>query len=152
MKFWYNHRMEDLKVIIPPAGEDDTEGAQRVFEEFLTLYQPVLMRVEYYLEEVIEHAGVTYAEAYKPWQSALHDLFKGVYLTAKAVPLPDTEKFIDALRTFSFDSAIRFLSDICTSCRLKLPQDWVTKFREHINLLLFSLAILTRAQQPSLAR
>lgn len=144
--------MEDLKIIIPPKGEDDTEGAQRVFEQFLVIYQPVLIRVEYYLEEVIEQAGVNYAEAYKPWHVALHDLFKGVYLTAKNIPIPDKDRFIDALRTFSFDSAIQFLSDICISCKLRLPQDWVAKFREHINLLLFSLSILARNQQPQHAR
>jgi len=139
-------------MILPPLNEDDTEGAQRVFEEFLTLYQPTLIRVEYYLEEVIEHAGAPYAEAYKPWHIALHDLFKGVYLTSKKLPLPNKEKFIDALRTFSFDSAIQFLLDICANCKLKLSQDWSDKFREHINLLLFSLSILSRVQQPSIVR
>lgn len=152
MKLCYDNFMEDCLTIIPPAGEDDAEGAQRVFEEFLTLYQPTLIRIEYYLEEVIEQAGVTYAEAYRPWHSAMHDLFKGVYLTAKKVPLPDTDKFIDALRTFSFESAIQFLCDICINCKLQIAKDWVERFREHINLLLFSLSIINRVQQPSLAR
>lgn len=144
--------MEELFPITPPCGEDDTEGAQRVFEDFLTLYQPTLIRLEYHLEDIVDHAGTMYAEAYMPWRDALHELFKGVYLTAKKVPLPNKEKFIDALRTFSFNSALQFLIDMCASCKMRLPENWAETFREHINLLLFSIAILSREPRPSLVR
>ncbi|MFW0776994.1 MAG: hypothetical protein ACN2B6_04670 [Rickettsiales bacterium] len=143
--------MGEELIIIPPKGEEDTEGAQRVFEQFLKLYQPTLIRVEYYLEDIIEHAGPAYAEAYQPWHDAVHSLFKGVYLQAKRIPLPDTEKFIAALETFSFDSAIKFLQDLCVSCKLKANREWVARFREHIKLLLFSMSILRRNQELALS-
>lgn len=139
--------MGEYKVIVPPMNEDDTEGAQRVFEEFLVLYQPALTHIEHFLEHVMEDAGPDYADAYKPWHKALHDLFRGVYLVAKKIPLPDPEAFTEALRMFSFDSAIQFLSDVCLSCRLSLQNDWGQRFREHINILLFSVSILNRQQQ-----
>lgn len=152
MKPCYNQSMADLVLIMPPADEDDTDGAQRVFENFLHLYQPALIRIEYYLEEIIEKAGPAYASAYQPWHDAIHNLFKGVYLTAKKIPLPNNSKFIEALKMLSFDSALQFLSDLCAICKIPMPQDWTVKFREHINLLLFSLSILNRASQPSLIR
>lgn len=144
--------MEDTGTIRPPTDGGDREGAQRVFEEFLTLYQPTFILVEYHLEDVIESAGPAYAQAYKPWYDALHTLFKGVYLTAKKIPLPDTEKFIDALHTFSFEGTLQFLSDLCISCKLKVTQEWLNRFREHIKLLLFSLSILHNKQAYELTR
>lgn len=152
MKTCYSNLMNDHLLIVPPSGEDDTEGAVRVFEEFLTLYQPTLIRIEFYLEEVIEQAGPEYADAYRPWHTALHDLFKGVYLTAKKIPLPNKSRFIDALKTFNFESALQFLRDLCANCKIQLSEDWVARFREHINLLLFSISILNRTEQPALAR
>jgi len=144
--------MTDNLLITPPLDEDDTEGAMRVFDEFLTIYQPTLIRIEYYLEEIIEQAGPTYAEAYRPWHTALHNLFKGVYLVSRKIPLPNPTKFIDALKTFDFDSAVQFLYDLCANCKITLHENWVTRFKEHINLLLFSLSILSRKSQISLAR
>ena len=144
--------MGEKLIIIPPRGEEDTEGAQRVFEQFLKLYQSTFIRVEYYLEDIIEHAGPAYAEAYQPWHDAIHSLFKGVYLQAKRIPIPDSEKFIDALKTFSFDGAIKFLQDLCINCKLKVNREWVARFREHIKLLLFSLSILQRDQEFAISR
>ena len=134
---------------MPPQGEADTEGAQRVFEEFLTLYEPTLVRIEFYLEEVIEQVDPAYAQAYRPWHKALHDLFHGVYLTSRDIPVPDSDSFIDALKMFSFDSAIRFLRDIGVSCRIGLQRSWSDQFHEHINLLLFSASILKQKQNNS---
>jgi hypothetical protein len=139
--------MEDYLQIEPPLSGDDREGAQRVFEEFLVLYQPALSSVQHYLERVIFEAP-DYADAYKPWHKALQDLFQGVYLTAKRIPLPDPDAFLEALRMFSFQSAIQFLCDLCISCRLALQRDWAKHFHEHINMLLFSQAILAQKQQP----
>lgn len=139
--------MEAFIQIIPPTGEDDREGAQRVFEEFLTLYQPTLVRTEYYLEQIMEELEPEYAEAYRPWHQALHNLFRGVYLISKKIPLSDPEGFMESLRMFSFDSAIRFLYDLCISCRLALQRDWIENFHKHINMLLFSATILNRQQQ-----
>lgn len=143
--------MEEPFRILPPANEGDSEGAQRVFEEFLTLYQPALVRMEYYLEQVMEQAEPAFAEAYRPWHKALRDLYRGVYLLARRMPLPDSEAFVEALRMFSFGSSVRFLRDICLNCRLSIERDWAEHFRAHIDMLLFSLSILTR-QQASLAR
>ena len=138
--------------ILPPSGENDAEGAQRVFEEFLLLYEPTLVRIEEYLEQVIEQAGPAYATAYRPWRKALRDLMRGVYLTARKIPLPDPEAFIDAAKMFYFDSASQFLRDICINCRIALQRDWVERFREHINFLLFSAAILGYRQEAALSR
>lgn len=132
--------MEATCYIAPPADAEDAEGAQRVFREFLTFYQPSLVSVEYYLERVIEEVDPVYADAYRPWYQALHDLFSGASLIAKNNPLPDPDGFLDALRTFRFDSAACFLSDLCVDCQ----QDWAQHFREHIDMLLLSFSILNR--------
>lgn len=136
--------MELTGKMLPPTGEDDTEGAFRVFEGFLVIYQPALVGVEHYLHQAMHDMEPTFAEAYRPWQNALHDLFTGIYLTAKKIPLPDPEKFMEALRLFSFDSAIRFLHDICISCKMKMQANWSERFREHIDMLLFAANILER--------
>jgi len=142
--------MGDHQMITPPAHGDDTEGAKRVFEQFFILYQPALTRVEHYLEHVIDQMEPAYAEAYRPWHKALRDLSQCFYLAARKIPLPDPESFMDALRMFSFDSAVEFLKDLCISCQLVLDKDWAQHFREHIDMLLFSLTILNRKQQNSL--
>ncbi len=144
--------MEEFNHITPPSGEDDIEGARRVFDEFLTLYQPVLIRVEHQLEKVIGDLDPAFAEAYRPWQVALHDLLRGAYLVAKKIPLPDLDGFMEALSMFSFESAIQFLRDICDSCRMVIEYDWVRRFREHVDMMLFSLAILNRSREAELAR
>src|SRR5437763_365397 len=125
--------MGEHYAIISPSGEDDQEGARRVFEQFLIIYQPTLTRLEQHLEGLIETTEPAFAQAYEPWHKALQDLFRGVYMVAKKVPLPDPEAFIDALRMFTFESAIQFLNDLCISCKMVLHQDWVKTFREHIN-------------------
>lgn len=139
--------MVALAMIRPPKGETDTAGAQRVFEEFFLLYQPTLTRAERYLEKAVKELQPEYAEGYQPWLRSLQQLLRGVYLVVKKIPMPDTESFLESLRTFSFDSAIEFLRDICVSSRISLSRDWTDRFREHINLLLFSAAILNRQQQ-----
>lgn len=136
--------MEDDIKIIPPMGEDDIKGAERACEEFFILYQPTLSRIERHLETIISHTSLNYVEAYLPWQQALRDLIRGVYLTVKKIPLPNYEAFLEALHIFSFESAIQFLRDLCTSCNIDLSQSWEEKFREHINMLLFSVSILNR--------
>lgn len=147
----YNYSMGGMDDIRPPKGDDDINGAQRVFEDFLVLYQPTMSRVEEYLEKIVEETRPAYAEAYRPWLKALQDMMQGIYLVAKKIPLPDSESFMESLRMFSFESAIDFLRDICVCCRHILPRDWTDRFREHINMLLFSLSILNR-QEQSLGR
>lgn len=139
--------MENYPDITPPENEEDKEGAYRACREFLTIYQPILTRIEFYLEQVIEQAGPAYAEAYRPWHKSLQDLLHGAYLTARKIPLPDPDAFVEALRMFSFESAIQFLRDICASCQIVLQHDWKEHFRKHIDTLLFSVAILNRQQQ-----
>jgi hypothetical protein len=141
--------MGDSDYILPPSDEDDIKGAQRVFEDFFTLYQPTLSRVDNYLENIEEQVGPLYAQAYKPWQIALHDLCTGIYLVTKKIPLPDKDKFMEALKIFSFDGAIQFLYDLCASCRITLDSNWLKRFQQHINLLLMSISILNRQQQAA---
>lgn len=144
--------MEDEFLIMPPRNGEDWEGAQRVFEEFFILYQPALSSVQHYLAQVTEEMGAEYAAAYRPWQSALSDLFQGVYLTAKKIPLPDPEGFLEALRMFSFESAVQFLSDLCISCRLVMRRDWQKRFREHIEMLMVAFSVLNRQTELSRGR
>ncbi len=112
----------------------------QVFEQFLIDYQPVLVRVEKYLEKTIEETDYIYREAYMPWKNALHELLEGAYFLARKIPLPSKEEFMDALFMFSFKGAIMFLHDICNICQLKLKSEWDREFQEKINLLLFSLS------------
>jgi len=133
--------------ISSPVADDDHQGAQRCFEEFLEHYQPVFIGVDHHLEEMIENIEAPYASAYQPWQEMLKDLFQGIYLIARRIPLPDPERFLDALNTFSFEGSAQFLSDICLSRRMALPPNWIQTFREHIQLLLFSFSIIMRNQK-----
>ena len=138
--------------ITPASGEDVVKDAESAFESFLTLYHPLLSKIDHYLEHVMSEIGPTYARAYMPWHTALHDLCSGVFLISKKIPLPDTERFIEALKTFSFESAIQFLYDLCLSCRILLERDWIKKFQEHIHTLLFSMDVLNRQSQLSRTR
>jgi|GEM_PF-1901741 len=139
--------MVETHRIIPPSGNNDQEGAQRVFEEFFLLYHPTLTRLESKLYDIVEETEPTYAEAYKPWQKALHELVRGVYLCAKRISLPDINGFKDALRMFSFEGAVQFLNDLTMRCKMSFHPDWTELFREHIKLLLFSLSILIQNKQ-----
>lgn len=144
--------MDAFPRIPPPHSSDDNEGALRVFNDFFHIYQPVFARVEFYLEQVITQVDPMYAQAYRPWHKSLRDLMRGVYLMARRVPLPDPDAFLDALRTFSFDSAIYFLRDICVSCKLHIERGWAQRFRENILTLLFALGILQRQHEQQLQR
>lgn len=144
--------MEEYGIITPPKGEEDTAGARRVFGEFVVLYHPLLVRIDEQLDMVISEAGPDYAEGYRPWQRALRDLLQGVYMMAKNIPLPDTERFYEALCMFSIDSAAEFIRNICIDSRLYISRIWAQQFQEHIKLLQFALSILHKAQQPQLQR
>jgi hypothetical protein len=144
--------MESIIDIHTPKDESDSEVARRVFEEFTLLYRPTLERVGQYLEDMMETKAPAYAEAYAPWHSALKTLVRGTYLVSRKVPLPNPEAFIEAVRMFSFEGTIQFLRDVCLSCQLKLVRNWEDKFREHINLLLTSLAILLQKREPNISR
>lgn len=152
MKYWYIEYMGEYVAIIPPAGEDDTEGARRIFGEFLTLYQPILLQIDNHLEKTISTLDPMFAEAYRPWQQALQQLLKNAHLVAKRIPLPSTNDLMEALSMFSFDGAIAFLRDIGISCKIIITDDWVKRFRQYIDLMLFSLTILLKQQQTGLAR
>lgn len=139
--------MSDNSPIMPPTGEDDFKGAQRVFEEFFTSYKDTLTALEKYLDKIMAKTEPVFAEAYKPWRDAVHDLLRGVHLLAKNIPLPDPESFLDALRTFSFEGAIQFLRDLCASCKIALQPNWADIFHKQIDTLLFAFAILSRKNQ-----
>ncbi len=122
------------------------------FEDFLINYKPILMRVENYLEEVIEKIDPAFVRGYIPWKKALHELITGVYLITKKIPLPNKEDFMEALCLFSFDSSIKFLRDICNICQLQLKRNWEKEFREHIDKLLFEITTLELQQKYSPSR
>ncbi len=124
----------------------------RAFEEFVVIYKPVLVRVEEYLEEIIKKTDPTYAVGYVPWKNALHELITGAYLIARKIPIPNKDDFMEALCLFSFESAIKFLRDICNICQLQLKRNWEKEFREHINRLLFAFSALHMQQQNSQSR
>ncbi len=144
--------MGEYGLIIPPAGEEDTEGARRIFSEFVTIYQPVLLQIDTQLEKTIGDLDPMFAEAYRPWHQALQQLIKGSHLIARKIPLPNTDSFLEALSMFSFEGAIAFLRDIGASCKLLINDEWAKRFRQYIDLMLFSLTILHKQQQVGLTR
>src|SRR4051812_27961036 len=134
--------MEETPRITPPSGENDTDGAFSVFEGFLVIYQPAFLQVEHYLEKAMQEMAPVYAEAYRLWYKAAHDLIFGVLLMTNHRPLPDPESFMEAVRLYSFDSAIRFLQDICITSNFDTEADWSERFRENIDTLFSSAMIL----------
>lgn len=120
--------------------EGQADAAHRACEKFLVNYQTILLRVESYLEEIIEKTDNAYKEAYLPWKNALHDLLSGTYFIAKDIPLPNKNNFADALCMFSFEGAVTFLRDICSECQLRLKNGWRKEFREHIKELQSSIS------------
>ena len=135
--------------LIPPSGADDVEGARRLFQDFFAEYQPVFMKIEMYLSTLIKETP-EFAEGYVIWRKSLQNISRGVYLTMKKIPLPNTDDFLEALKMFTFEGAIRFLADICKSCKITLEREWDKRFREHIDMLLFSFVILQRQMQPAM--
>ncbi|MDX2113690.1 MAG: hypothetical protein SFW63_08180 [Alphaproteobacteria bacterium] len=148
MKLCYSVFMLIADDIPHPKHDADLQGAHMVFHQFMNRYQPIFIRLEGYLDDMAQNAG-RYAEAYKPWQQALHHLRRGVYLTAKKIPLQNAQTFIEAIQTFSFDGALRLLQDLCASCRISLPSGWAEQFRKHLKLLQFAFSIVLRQQQLS---
>lgn len=133
--------------------EDSKNDAPRLaFSNFLVSYQPILKSAEDYLESMIEKTAPTYAEAYKPWKDALHELLEGAILISQKISLPDQDEFMNALKMFSFDSTIHFLRDICRICDIELKIDWEINFREHIDRLLFIISAIFREQDVDYVR
>lgn len=143
--------MDECGEILPPSGETDTEGAYRTFEAFVDFYRPTLVVASEHLEGIVDNMPEKYAEAYRPWQHALNELLIGVYLVSRKIPLPNREVFEEALKVFTLESAVRFLRDLCLSCRIQMPRDWIDRFIRNIHMLLSSLSILNQ-QQAALAR
>ena len=133
-------------------NESDPESAQRVLEDFVEIYQPTLLAAQNHLSQTLFKMPAQYAAAYKPWHTALQDLTRGLYLLSKKIPVPDMERFIDALHMFSFEGAINFLADLCKNCNLSLTKNWETEFRQQVDRLLFSVSILNRNLAESLVR
>lgn len=139
-------------MITPPEGDLDTAGARRVFGEFVILYHPLLLQVEEQLDAVVDQLDPRFAEGYRPWQTALHDLLKGVYLVARNISLPNPKRFYEALMMFSLESAAEFIRNVCINSRLYISRQWAEQFHSNIKLLLFSLSILNRDIQQSRPR
>lgn len=137
--------------IIAPIGADDTEGAKRVFEAFLTEYQPVFTQIERHLDKIMEAVPI-YAEAYLPWHKALREVSRGIYLTTKNIGLPNPKAFLDALTMFSFEGSVNFLQDLCISCKIEIQRNWAERFRKHVEMLLTALAILNRHKEAQITR
>lgn len=124
------------------------EGAQRVFEDFLVQYRPVFASVETYLGTIIRDTP-EYAEAYRPWKSALHSLSAGLELAVEQHQLPEDEEFMEALKMFSFDASTRFLEDISENCRMSLGRRWGEEFHAHIEMLALAFTILHQQPKPA---
>lgn len=142
--------MDDVHYI---AGNSEEEAlqARRIAESFVEVYQVTLIHIEQHLDHIIEEAGATYAEGYKPWQKALHDLVHGTFLLSKEDVKPDKESLSDALRVFSFESSVHFLDDICNSIGIRTEYEWHEKFRTHVHKLLSALDIMPK-RRPLLNR
>ena len=138
-------------LVTPPSSNEDSDGAFRVFEEFLIIYQPALEQAECYLEQFSSIMQTGFSSAYTPWLKAVRELRKGIYLMAKKIPLPDPESFQDALRTFSFDSAAQLIRDICIGCKMRIDANWAKHFRDNILILSQAYRVLrpTQVLQPS---
>jgi hypothetical protein len=128
----------------------DAYNAKRMAETFVEVYQVTLIRIEQHLDDVIEEAGEQYAEGYRPWQKAIHDLVHGTFLLSKETAKPDKESLGDALRVFSFDSSVKFLGDICNTIGINTERGWDEKFRAHVHLLMTSLDIMPKKKRPTL--
>jgi hypothetical protein len=135
--------MEDDTRIAGNSGHNAYE-AKRVAETFVEVFQVTLIRIEQHLDDVIEEAGEQYAEGYKPWQKAVHDLVHGTFLLSKEVVKPDRESLSDALRVFSFESSVNFLDDICISIGIRTERGWHEKFRDHVHMLITALDIMPK--------
>lgn len=144
--------MTEMPRIPPPASEDDADGARRVFAQFNEAYRPVLEQVDLYLDTMISKAPPAYADGYRHWHRSLRDLLHGVFLMAKRIPIPSRETFQDALRVFSLESSAQFIADLCAGCKQQLPRNWAQGFRQHIELLLHSLAILMQNRDLQFSR
>jgi hypothetical protein len=144
--------MNKEQLIIAPKSEADSAGAERVLKDFARLYQPTILQAATHLSIFTEKMEPAYAAAYSPWQTALMDLAHGLQLMVRKIAIKDIERFMDALHMFSFEGAIQFLYDLCKSCKIQLHRDWQQQFRQHVDMLLFSLSILNREMASALAR
>jgi len=120
--------------------------------EFINEYHPVLSTLETYLQNMIDKTEPTFAQAYKPRLKGLKDLCVGVYLMSKGIALQNPQSLLDALKMFTFESALQFLSDLSVNCKLALKADWVKKFRQDIDTMLFAAAILNRGHEQARTR
>ncbi|MGE0754575.1 MAG: hypothetical protein AB7L92_05385 [Alphaproteobacteria bacterium] len=144
--------MEDYDLISPPEGVEDTAGARRVFGEFVIIYHPLLLRVEEQLDAMVDQVDPRFAQGYRPWQTALHDLLRGAFLIARNVQPPNPRRFYEALLMFSLPSAAEFIHNICMESRFPISRQWVEKFSSNIRMLAFALSILNRDYQAEIVR
>lgn len=122
----------------PQVSEEDQESAQRALETFVTVYQVTLIRVEQYLEEIIIEVGPELSGGYKPWLHSVRDLTRGAFLLSNQTPLKQKDRFLDALRVFSFGSAVQFLNDICSTIGMNNDRKWPENFKEHIHRMMIA--------------
>lgn len=118
------------------ASSVHEESAYSHFLYFHLRYGEELQQIERHLEGVTNDLEKRHSTIYRHWHEALKHLRQGVYLISKRIPLPDPEKFLESIKTFSITSAIRFLRDLASACGLNLESLWVKQFHEHINILL----------------
>lgn len=135
-----------------PFANNDRQSARNACVQFINEYHPILSTAESYLQNMIEQTEPTFAQAYKPWLKGLHDLCVGVYLLSKGIPLKNPQSLLEALKMFTFESTLQFLHDVCISCKLKLQGDWLRKFRQDIDNILFAAAVLSRGQEQARSR
>lgn len=137
----------DEQSYIQFANHSEAENAKRMAETFVEVYQVTLIRIEQHLDDVIEEAGEQYAEGYKPWQKAVHDLVHGTFLLSNEAAKPDEEALSDALRVFSFDSSVKFLGDLCGNIGINTERNWHERFRAHIHMLISALDIMPKKRR-----
>jgi hypothetical protein len=136
--------MEETDLNTDLSINGDPHDAKRMAETFVEVYQVTLIRIEQHLDDVIEEAGAQYAEGYKPWQQAVHDLVHGTFLLSKENVKPDKDTLSDALRVFSFESSVKFLDDLATSIGIRTERGWHERFRQHIHVLMSAMDIMPK--------
>ena len=117
---------------IPSAGDELTEHCM-IFHE---VYEEDLKMIQAYLDEIDILYKARYQSAYSHWRKLLAEIREGTDLITQHHELNNPSAFHEALRAFSFMSAVRFLRDIGTICGAKFDKEWAERFQANIILIL----------------
>lgn len=117
-------------------------NAKTVCIEFLNEHHSMLKTVESYLSDLVKKTEDTYSKAYEPWLKGIQDMCVGIFIVAKGMPLTQPSRLVEALKMFTFESALNFIDDMCKCCQLALKPERLKKFRQDIDRILFNIAHL----------